>query len=418
MKDYAYSTELAFLTKALAYNKIDFRICSRNESFVADIDLEIQKGMGLSENASFIHKVYQQELTSNTLCFFTDEFYCHHIIFILPETDPEQVAIIGPYFTDYDNENIHSLLFESDIAPTWRSVLQNFYAKTACLPNNDSLNAILFSFADFIWGENNYKVNYYENGIVDATFTLATPPDAQKQLDILSNIDLIEGFYANENALMHAISYGQTVRAKNILGNIPLFNFRQQTEPLQNLKIFTIILNTLFRKAAEQGGVHPVYVDQLSNAIFQKITDFTRSDNILDLWNDMIQKYCSLVNNHTTREFSLPIQKVIIRINMDVSADLSLKTLAEYLNVNASYLSNLFRKETGDTLTNYVNKKRMDYATYLLTNTALPISSVAQHCGILDDNYFTKLFKKHYQVTPTQFRESIGKHDLTNYHTM
>lgn len=405
--------ELIFLKKALQYSKIDFRIRTRSESFLSDVDAGIRRGIGLSENTSFIHKIYEQALHPNTLIHVTDEFFCHYVIFTLPETSPEQVFIIGPYITDFDKENIDTLLYETDISPTWATILRNFYVKTSCIPNNDTLNALLYPFADAIWGENNYHVEYYENGIADSTSILSTPPDAQRQLDIISNMDLVERFYADENALMHAIRCGQTARAKNILSNIPLFNFREQSEPLQNLKIFSIVINTLFRKAAEQGGVHPVYVDQLSSTLMQKIADLSRSDNILDLWNDMIQKYCSLVNNHSTREFSLPIQKVIIQINMDVSADLSLKTMAEHLNVNASYLSNLFRKETGETLTNYVNRKRMDYATYLLSTTTLPISTIAQHCGILDDNYFTKLFKKHYQVTPTQFRDSVGKHDLS-----
>lgn len=411
--DKAFSKEFNFFKSALTYNNIPFRLRSREDSFIPDVDTEIRKGIGLSENASFIRKVYEQALQSNTLIYVTDEFFCHYVIFALPDADDAQIVIIGPYITIADKENINALLYESDIAPTWLSVLRNFYMKTSCLPTNDSLNAIVYTFADSIWGQDNYKAEYYENGIADSALTLATPPDAQRQLDILSNMDLVERLYAEENALMHAITLGQTIRAKNILSNIPLFNFKQQTEPMQNLKVFSIVINTLFRKAAEQGGVHPIYVDQLSNSLLQRIMDFTRSDNILDLWNDMIQKYCSLVNNHSTRKYSLPIQKVIVQINMDVSTDLSLKTLAEQLNVNASYLSNLFRKETGETLTNYVNKKRMDYAAYLLTTSALPISTIAQHCGILDDNYFTKLFKKYYHVTPTQFRDSVGKHDLS-----
>ena len=413
MKDtISFTSEFDFFKKALAYNNIDFRIHSRKEPFIPKADQDIRRGIGLSENTPFIHQIYEQALQSNTLIYVMDEFFCRYIVFALP-TSEDQIIIIGPYISNTDKENIYALLYESNIAPSWQTILHNFYVKITCLPNNDSLNPILYTLADSIWGDDNYKSAYFENGIDDSTLALATLPDAQKQLEMFSNHDLIEQLYSEENALMHAISLGQTIRAKNILGNIPLFHFKEQSEPLQNLRIFSVALNTLLRKAAEQGGVHPIYVDQLSNNMLQRIIELTRSDNALDLWNEMIQKYCTLVNNHTTREFSLPIQKVIIRINMDIAADLSLKSLAEHLNVNASYLSNLFRKETGETLTNYVNKKRMDYAAYLLTSSNLPISTVAQHCGILDDNYFTKLFKKHYQLTPTQFRDSVGKHDLS-----
>lgn len=408
-----YEKELNFFLQTLQYSKIAFHKASGKDLSTGDVDLGVRKDIGLSDNFAHLKKIFEQEARKQSIIYITDEFFCHYILLILPDTSPDEVIIIGPYLIANESEKITSLLNETDIAPTWLSILNNYYLKLPYLPNEDSLNALLYAFADHLWGQDNYAIEHFVNSISDSTLALASPPDSKYRLDTLSNIDLIETFYAQENALMHAISHGQVARAKNILTNLPLLNFRSQIEPLQNLKVFSIVMNTLFRKAAEHGGVHPIYIDQLSNTITQRIAAFSRSDNILDLWNEMIQKYCTLVNNHSTRDYSLPIQKVIVQINLDLSADLSLKTMAEYLNVNASYLSNLFHKETGTTLTNYVNQKRMEYAAWLLSSTQFPISTIAQHCGILDDNYFTKLFKKHYDITPTQFRDTVGKHDLS-----
>ncbi len=245
----------------------------------------------------------------------------------------------------------------------------------------------------------------FKQKFTEMSDSFAIPADPQKRIDMFSNIEIYEKLYADENALMHAISQGQTAKARNILANIPLYASEQRTEAIRNLKNHTIIMNTLFRKAAEYGGVHPLYIDQLSTTFAHKIENATRSDNFLDLWNEMVQKYCALVNTYTMRRYSLPIQKVITRINFDISADLSLKSTAQYLNVSPSYLSALFKKETGKTLTNYVNEKRMTYAAYLLSYTQTPISTIAQTCGILDDNYFTKLFKRYMHTTPTKFRQ-------------
>ena len=408
-----YEKELEFFLKTLEYSKIHFYKACGEELSTGDVDLGIRRSIGLSDNFTLLKKFFDHETKKRSLTYITDEFFCHYILLILPETSPEDVVIIGPYLLANETDKVSNFLNESDIAPTWLSILHNYYLEIPCLPNEDFINALLFTFADYLWGKDNYTIEHFVNSISDSTLAIAAPPDSKYRLDTLSNIELIEKFYAQENALMHAISHGQIARAKNILSNLPLLNFKNQIEPLQNLKLFSIIMNTLFRKAAEQGGVHPIYVDQLSNTMIQRVTAFTRADNILDLWNDMIQKYCTLVNNHSTREYSLPVQKVIIQINLDLSADLSLKTMANYLNVNASYLSNLFHKETGVTLTNYVNQKRMEYAAWLLSSTQFPISTIAQHCGILDDNYFTKLFKKQYDITPTAFRDTVGKHDLS-----
>jgi len=73
--------------------------------------------------------------------------------------------------------------------------------------------------------------------------------------------------------------------------------------------------------------------------------------------------------------------------------------------VNASYLSALFKRETGEKLTDFVARRRMEHAAYLLTSTKLTVSAVAQSCGISDDNYFAKLFKRHTGLPPSLFRQ-------------
>lgn len=106
--------------------------------------------------------------------------------------------------------------------------------------------------------------------------------------------------------------------------------------------------------------------------------------------------------------YSLLVQKVITRIDSDLTTDLSLKTQAHLLDVNPSYLSTLFKKETGLTLTDYVNKKRVENAVFLLNTTTMQIQTIAQYCGIADVNYFTKIFKKYIGKTPKEYRGDIS----------
>ena len=106
------------------------------------------------------------------------------------------------------------------------------------------------------------------------------------------------------------------------------------------------------------------------------------------------------------KNYSPLIQKVLTTIDSELTADLSLNFQAKELNVNPSYLSSLFKKETGMTLTDYVNKKRAEHAARLLKTTSMQIQTIAQYCGILDVNYFTKVFKKYLGKTPKEYRES------------
>ena len=122
------------------------------------------------------------------------------------------------------------------------------------------------------------------------------------------------------------------------------------------------------------------------------------------VWGD---QDCLLVKKHSSNNYSLPVQRVITYIDTDLTADLSLKALSDSLNINPSYLSTLFKKEMGMTLTNYVNKKRIEHAVYLLSSTDMQIQNIAQYCGIPDVNYFTKIFKKVMNKTPSEFKEEI-----------
>ena len=125
------------------------------------------------------------------------------------------------------------------------------------------------------------------------------------------------------------------------------------------------------------------------------------------LENEMTRKYCLLVQSYSLRAYSKPIQNIINYISFNLTADLSLNALSEEFMLNSSYLSTLFKKETGVTLTNFVNNKRIEHAIYLLNTTQSAIQDIAAQCGINDVNYFTKLFKKLKNMTPTQYREMI-----------
>ena len=122
----------------------------------------------------------------------------------------------------------------------------------------------------------------------------------------------------------------------------------------------------------------------------------------------MIRGYCRLVNTYNLRDYSLPIQKAITYISTDLTSDLSLKSLAGQLNVNSSYLSTLFKKETGLPLTEYVNRRRIDMAKELLANTSYPLKSIATQCGISDIQYFTRMFKRITGMTPKTYRIQVN----------
>jgi len=84
---------------------------------------------------------------------------------------------------------------------------------------------------------------------------------------------------------------------------------------------------------------------------------------------------------------------------------LSVAHLAELVQCNPDYLSHLFYRATGERLSSFINRKRLEHAKELLVASTLNVSEVAWECGYVDADYFSRIFKKTFQVTPTTFRQ-------------
>jgi YesN/AraC family two-component response regulator len=165
-------------------------------------------------------------------------------------------------------------------------------------------------------------------------------------------------------------------------------------------------MNTLLRKAAENGGVHPMYIDTVSSAYAVKIETLANTPEAFEMMKDMISTYCRLVRKHSISSYSPLVQKAITMINADLSANLTLSMIAEAHNISSGYLATVFKKEVGMTVSEYIREKRINYAEHLLLTTHMQIQTVALHCGIMDVQYFSKIFKKQTGKTPKEFRNS------------
>ena len=187
-----------------------------------------------------------------------------------------------------------------------------------------------------------------------------------------------------------------------------LLSFENRTsDQLRNIKNYCIIMNTLLRKAAESGGVHPIYINRLSTEIAMRIENIHLVSIMPEFMLEILRSYCKLVRSHSFKNYSHLIQSVIITVESELTAELGLNEMAKQNCVSPAYLSSLFQKETGKTYTQFVNERRIGYAKHLLKTTNLQIQTIAQHCGIPELNYFCRVFKSITGRTPTQYRNGI-----------
>ena len=88
------------------------------------------------------------------------------------------------------------------------------------------------------------------------------------------------------------------------------------------------------------------------------------------------------------------------------SEPVTLPELAERFYLNPTYLSRIFRRVTGMTYTEYLTRRRLKEAVFLLNTTDQKVAEIAARVGFRSDNHFCKIFRQHMGTSPRRFREA------------
>jgi len=121
----------------------------------------------------------------------------------------------------------------------------------------------------------------------------------------------------------------------------------------------------------------------------------------------VLMEYLSRIINTREHSENPIIKKVCEYIDKNLSQDISLDQVASYVNVSTFYLSKLFKEEKNITFVNFLTDKRLDKSRDLLKQTNLSIKEITSECGWNDQNYFSRIFKNKYGVTPSEYRNEI-----------
>lgn len=400
-----YDAELRFLREVCKKLRVFTTILDPDQPLAPQSDLNLLRLLSQDSKDLTLAQLLPP-IEEQTVYRLQDEFSRVYLYCLLPDMPQRAVLLIGPFtHSEMTRQQILEAAEKHQLDPQQTRALETYCQSVPIVGEENSFSVALDVFGERIWGNFNLvDVNAEtEMSVIPAVLKRESGDPEQLQW----NMQMMEQRYAYENQLIQAVAAGQTHKAELLFSGFSTMSFdRRLSDPVRNLKNYGIIMNTLLRKAAEQGGVHPVYLDSISSSFARQIEAVTSISAAQTLMTEMARSYCRLVRKHSMKNYSPPVQKAILYIDTDLTADLSLSALAEMQNISPSYLSSLFRQETGQTLTDHVNHKRVKQAMQLLSTTHLQVQTVAQHCGILDVHYFSKVFKKYTGQTPKQYREA------------
>ena len=343
-----------------------------------------------------------EDFPDNALIFAEDVFELHYALFHMPDVEG-QICLIGPWTVGKRTpDQIHYV--KRYMGKAASEAVQEYYNGVRVVEGTELISTIT-TLVSMAFPEEEFQVKEMREYL-----PLNFSPDTRYFTEPAFEQDLpasmLEQRYAAEHKLLDAVGRGDTEAALEGLSLLGRFHFKGRfTKTPYQTKIMMTIMNTLLRKSMESGMVHPYYIDEISSRYASIIENMSVNDRD-GLIGQMIREYCAYVRQYSVKQYSPLVQKVINHINLNLSTELSLKSLAGMCYISPSYLSNLFKRETGTTLIDYINTQRIKRAAHLMSSTKMSVATVAERVGILDVNYFTKLFKKSMGQTPTQYRRT------------
>ena len=246
-------------------------------------------------------------------------------------------------------------------------------------------------------------------------------PFLADDVDFNREMQLIDERYRAENKLLGAVASGDEDAAiASFYAYGRLMQMPQQkpsptsSDPLRDYKNSVLVMNTLFRKAIEENYVHPIYIHIFSSRLGAKIEQAQTEQELNLLVSELVKTYCSLVKSYSLASYSTPVRKAILYIDLNLCGQISTRDVAKDQFISPNYLSSRFRKEVGDSISDYILKRRIAMACTLFESTSLSVQDVASKVGIPDASYFSKQFKKITGVPPLRYHKAGAGNSTSN----
>ena len=140
-------------------------------------------------------------------------------------------------------------------------------------------------------------------------------------------------------------------------------------------------------------------LDQLSGKyqIAARYLEAERFDACVKLSSD-VKKESPLVTIHFVKRY----------VKEHLNQDLSLSQISVVTGYNPTYLSRLFKEQTGETLNRYISRKRMEYIAQLMRDPQISMQQIMEAAGFATRSYFNQFVKKETGLTPKQYRMQLG----------
>lgn len=359
---------------------------------------------------SFPFKKLSNSLNSSGYNHYIAATKLEYLIIKLTTMAPKTgIIVAGPFITKtVSHDELNNILIANSLTVSESSQLEQFYQGLPILSP-----AKIGDIGTLLVNLFNHKL-YQPN---QTTITEKNASSLPNPITIINAQDKaqIERRYAAEQALMTAIASGDELAVKQQNSSInritELFSNRIPNKPLRSTKNICFVYNTLCRIAAHQGGVHPVYLNAISEKYALLIERQNTVTGLQSLTTAMALAYCKLVATLSTNGYSPIIKRAIDYMLLNLGHHIALQQIATEVGTNPTYLSRKFKEAVGLTITDYINNRRVAEAKKYLVRKTPSITDIALMTGFNNVTYFIKVFKQLVGKTPLAYRNNSNRRE-------
>ncbi|OMC73159.1 hypothetical protein BK121_09740 [Paenibacillus odorifer] len=145
---------------------------------------------------------------------------------------------------------------------------------------------------------------------------------------------------------------------------------------------------------------------KLLKTYIENIASSKRTTDVLSIMELVFQLFSHQKQQIVTTH-NRDVKQAIDYINTHYQKKLTLSLIAKHVNLSENYLSRIFKEEVGQSIIHYINTVKMEKAAELILKGNPYIKEISTQIGIHDQFYFTRLFKKHFGVNPSEYKNHV-----------
>ncbi|WP_154837297.1 AraC family transcriptional regulator [Staphylococcus sp. Marseille-Q1834] len=341
-----------------------------------------------------------KNMKSKYIYKYTNSFKVNYLLFKFNKHN--QLIVIGPFLITRPSESeCHELLQERNMGV---DRLDDFkqYMLSIPLCQQVQVEKTARLAVKFLKG----KANYDTIQPIEFNFHIKQESFSESINEFNFTLNQLEERYNLENQFLNEVANGNSEKALSLFQQTfaIISGIERGKDALVTKKYLAYLMNTLCRKVIERSGVNLLTVDALSTKYAFLIDSEKSVEGIFQLTRDLITEYANASMYAQTLKYSSKINKAIQYLELHLSYEVHLDDLAAAVNLTPAYLSRLFKKEVGETISQYLKQLRVKKSEDLVANTDMNFEYIAHYVGFKDQSYYTTCFKQYYGVSPKKYR--------------